>query len=232
MLGEQPDTTHLVLFDEFNLTRPEFYLSRFFHALDAPGGQQPRVLPFRKALGIGTMNIDDTSRAPSPKVLDRCFLVEVSQVAFDRHRRSRADARISELPRLPGLPSRPNSAGSIEGQLEKLLAGLSRVVREHDLREDLLPSRRVLDDIRATVALHADLGPSARTILPAAELLDRLVSSRVLVKLSGAIEQVNPALEFLERFVDDEASAGFVRVKRRVALARRQSRLGFVSPWH
>ena len=34
------DGAHLILFDEFNLTRPEYYLSRLFHALDTDTGVQ------------------------------------------------------------------------------------------------------------------------------------------------------------------------------------------------
>ena len=69
-----------------------------------------------------------------------------------------------------------------------------------------------------------ELGPGAESILPMEAVLDRLISSRILVKIAGAIEQVEPALECLERLCETDL-AQFPRTKRRVALARRQARL-------
>jgi MoxR-like ATPase len=62
---------HLILFDEFNLTRPEYYLSRLFYALDGGKGTIAPELKIAPCRVFGTMNIDDTSRPPSPKVIDR-----------------------------------------------------------------------------------------------------------------------------------------------------------------
>lgn len=218
---------HLILFDEFNLTRPEYYLSRFFHALDGGHGRldhEHRIAPCRI---LGTMNVDDFSRPPSPKVIDRCFLLELSQVPWNTEPSALVDIR--GIAPLPGLPVVTYGGAGKDERIERILDALHVAVDEHGLRHDLLPSRRVLGDIKAILNLHHQLDLQAKGLLDRGELIDRVIASRVLVKISGAIDQVQPALKALEDAVDglDE----LVRTKRRLKLARNQARLGFVSPW-
>lgn len=231
-LLERADDTHLVLFDEINLTRPEYYLARFFYATDTPNRRFSADKVMAHTLGIGTLNIDDTSRAPSPKILDRCFLVEVDQVPHDHALQRDGSARLDSLPILPGLPNAHASAPvPSDARLDELLRDLQRAVRDNGLREDLLPSRRVLADVSLTMALHAELGEDAASLLPSTELLDRLLTARILVKLAGSIEQVDPALQCLENFCTRPDVAAFTRTQRRLGLARKQRKLGFISPW-
>jgi len=65
--------------------------------------------------------------------------------------------------------------------------------------------------------------------MPQTSILRREVASRILVKLSGAFDQLEPALEALEKAVDGMEE--LPRTRRRLKLARQQARLGFVSPW-
>lgn len=223
--------THLVLFDEINMTRPEYYLTRFFHAIESNGRSRPELL-LGPTLGIGTLNIDETSRAPSPKVLDRCFLVEVDQVNHAHTLSGWTLDRLADLPMLPGLPEATNfEANALDPRIDRLLKMLEDAVRQHGLREDLLPSRRVLGDIRAVMALHSSLGTGAEDLLPRDELVDRLIASRILVKLSGAVDQLDPALRAVEKFKEDDDVKTLLRTARRISLSRQQSKLGFVSPW-
>ncbi|MDF2384876.1 AAA family ATPase [Nostoc ellipsosporum NOK] len=228
ILLQRLDSAHLVLFDEFNLTRPEYYLSRLFHALDNGGGvlsHDVRIAPCRV---FGTLNIDEASRPPSPKVIDRCFLVELSQISFETE--GPPELSISNsLPVLPGLPAVSTAGDTTDAMLDGALNALDRAVRDHDLRHDLLPSRRVLSDIRASLSLHHRLDLQAKQLLDRRDLVDRLIASRVLVKLSGAYDQLGPALDALEAFVED--GGDLPRTRRRLKIARQQSRLGFVSPW-
>lgn len=223
--------THFVLFDEVNLTRPEFYLTRFFRAVE--NGGVCTGLSLHEVLAIGTLNIDDTSRPPSPKFIDRCFLVEVEQIRRTHEVRPHRASALAELPalrRFPGAWQLRDDAGD-EPLLTQVLTALDETVRKNGLRQDLLPSRRVVADINAALGLYNALGESAASMLPRNELVDRLISSRVLVKLSGAIEQIEPVLEALEKRVKQLAKSEFPRTRRRVALARSQAVLGFVSPW-
>ena len=220
---------HLILFDEFNLTRPEYYLSRLFHSLDGATGMLTRDQPIAPCRVFGTLNIDESSRPPSPKVIDRCFLLELAQSPHDVD--SPAQLLIPTfLKPLPGLPAVTITAASTDEQIDGVLSALHQAVHGHDLRHDLLPSRRVLSDIRALLSLHHRLDLQSNELLDRKDLVDRLIASRILVKLSGAFDQIEPALTAVEAFVED--SDDLPRTRRRLKLARQQARLGFVSPWH
>lgn len=227
-LRDQQDTAHLVLFDEFNLTRPEYYLSRLFHALDGGNGSLSRDQPIAPCRVFGTLNIDESSRPPSPKVIDRCFLLELSQVAYDLDAPSELPIMASIRP-LPGLPAVSMTGASTDEKIDGVLGALHKAVHDHDLRHDLLPSRRVLSDIKSTLSLHHRLDLQGKDLLDRNELIDRLIASRILVKLSGAFDQLSPALDAVEAFI--EGIDELPRSRRRLKLARQQARLGFVSPW-
>ncbi|QOZ24013.1 AAA family ATPase [Bradyrhizobium sp. CCBAU 51753] len=220
--------SHLILFDEFNLTRPEYYLSRLFHALDGGDGAISRELRIAPCRVFGTMNIDDSSRPPSPKVIDRCFLLELTQVPWDVEKPTGLSDP-SAVPVLPGLPVVSIDGASTDERINAVLRALHVAVFEHNLRHDLLPSRRVLADIKALLALHHRLDLQGKDLLQRDELVDRVVASRILVKLSGAFDQLQPALDALDKAVDGVEE--LPRTRRRLKLARQQARLGFVSPW-
>jgi DNA polymerase III delta prime subunit len=221
--------SHLILFDEFNLTRPEYYLSRLFYALDGGEGAITPELTIAPCRVFGTMNIDDSSRPPSPKVMDRCFLLELTQVSWNIGRPTGL-GNLKSLPILPGLPTVSVDGGSSDERVDAVLCALHGAVVEHDLRHDLLPSRRALADTRALFGLHLRLDLQGKDLLSRDDLVDRVLSSRILVKLLGPFDQVQPALDALEKAVDGIMEE-LPRTRRRLKLARQQARLGFVSPW-
>lgn len=227
-LLNNPDQSHIVLFDEFNLTRPEYYLSRMFYALDGGDGMmtpEEKIAPCRV---LGTMNIDDSSRPPSPKVIDRCFLLELEPVDWELEN-SMGPLDLSSVLPLSGLPAAMGEGATDHRLVTLVLQTIHKAVLEHNLRNDLLPSRRALSDIRALLGLHHRLDLEAKELLNREDLVDRILASRILVKLSGAFDQVQPVLKALE-----EALKGIEelpRTRRRLNQARQQSRLGFVSPW-
>jgi|GEM_PF-5305826 len=227
-LEEQPDTAHLILLDEFNLTRPEYYLSRLFHAFDSGSGELSAGRRLPSCRVFGTLNIDESSRTPSPKVLDRCFLLELSQVNYRSDELTDLPV-LDDLSPLPGLPEIVQTGVVADERIEGVLSALHHAVHGSDLRHDLLPSRRVLSDIRSMLGLHHRLDLQGRSLLDRSDLVDRLISSRILVKLSGAYDQLGPALGALEAVVADVEE--LPRTQRRLKLARQQARLGYVSPW-
>ena len=184
-----------------------------------------RIAPCRV---FGTMNIDDSSRPPSPKVIDRCFLIELDQVPWD------AESPIGfpnfdTIHPLPGLPDATIDGVTSDPRIDAVLKALNDAVLENDLRHDLLPSRRALSDVRALLGLHHRLDLQAKGLLSRDDLVDRVLASRILVKMSGAFDQVEPALRALESLADGIEELR--RTRSRLKLARHQSRLGFVSPW-
>jgi len=227
-LLEDQSQSHIILFDEFNLTRPEYYLSRLFYALDGGRGTITTGTKIAPCRVIGTMNIDDSSRPPSPKVIDRCFLLELEQVPWD----SGSPVGLPDfgsIQPLPGLPVATVDGATTDPRINAVLKALHTAVCEHDLRHDLLPSRRALSDINALLGLHHRLDLKGKDLLSRDDLVDRVLASRVLVKLSGAFDQVQPALDALENILDGMEE--LQRTRRRLKQARQQSRLGFVSPW-
>ena len=200
LLGED-DSAHLVLLDEFNLTRPEYYLSRLFHALDSGSSAISADQRIASCRVLGTLNIDESSRVPSPKVVDRSFLLELPPIAWD------ADgppllSDLGGLTPLPALPEVSVNGASTDERINTVLRALHTAVQANDLRHDLLPSRRVLSDVRALLSLHQSLDLQARELLDRGELVDRLIASRILVKLSGAFDQISPAFEALGNAVE------------------------------
>lgn len=224
---ERDGASHLILFDEVNLTRPEYFLSRFFYAVEnRESDGQGFEIPSSRA--FGTLNIDDTSRPPSPKILDRCFLIELSQVPWDIANPIELEG-MELLRPLPGLPDASTSGATTDPGVDRVLQALQTAVTDHHLRHDLLPSRRVLSDLRAILGLHHRLDCEATGLLRRDDLVDRFLSSRILVRLSGAYDQIKPALEAVEAATDGMEELH--RTRLRLKLAREQARLGFVSPW-
>jgi energy-coupling factor transporter ATP-binding protein EcfA2 len=227
LLGENAHS-HLILFDEFNLTRPEYYLSRLFNALDGGNGSIAPEVKIASCRIFGTMNIDDSSRPPSPKVIDRCFLLELTQVPWDVEKPTGL-GNLDSITPLPGLPMASVDGANADERIDAVLRALQVAVAEHDLRHDILPSRRVLADIKSLLGLHHRLDLQGKDLLKRDDLVDRVLASRILVKLSGAFDQLQPALEALDKALD--GAEELPRTRRRLKLARHQARLGFVSPW-
>lgn len=230
----EKNSPQLVLFDEMNLTRPEFYLTRLFRAMDDHGQLGPDIkLP--KVMAIGTLNIDDTSRPPSPKVLDRCFLVEMGPAGPARAGQLRRTTK-EKLEKLPPrelhIPSISVEHEVTDPRLRTIIDTLGEGVEKEGLRGDLLPSRRVREDLADCLHLYQALGPAAQKHLTEVGLVDRLASSRVLVKLAGPAEQLKTILDALDKLFEADTSLAELRLcKARLKLARRQAALGFISPW-
>lgn len=227
LVGENPHS-HLILFDEFNLTRPEYYLSRLFNALDGGNGAIAPGAKIASCRIFGTMNIDDFSRPPSPKVIDRCFLLELAQVEWQVDKPT-GIGNLSSITPLPGLPIASVDGANTDDRISAVLHALQLTVNEHDLRNDILPSRRVLADIKSLLGLQHRLDLQGKDLLKRDDLVDRILASRILVKLSGAFDQLQPALDALDKALD--GAEELPQTRRRLKLARQQARLGFISPW-
>jgi hypothetical protein len=161
-------------------------------------------------------------------VIDRCFLLELEQIPWD------AESPVGlpdfgSIQPLPGLPVATIDGATTDPRIDAVLKALNIAVIDNDLRHDLLPSRRALSDVKALLGLHHRLDLQGKDLLSRDDLVDRILASRILVKLSGAFDQIEPALSALESLV--EGMEELRRTRRRLKLARQQSRLGFVSPW-
>jgi hypothetical protein len=101
--AEDPEHPYVVVLDEMNLARVEYYFSDFLSALEsgepielmAPGVENELLafdqdeVPGRLDIPanvsfVGTVNIDETTHAFSPKVLDRANVIEFNDVDIER----------------------------------------------------------------------------------------------------------------------------------------------------
>ena len=87
--SEKPETPHVLVLDEMNLSHPEQYFAPILSAMERKGGEialhrgdaeklgVPTGIPYPTNLVIiGTVNMDETTMGISDKVLDRAFTLE------------------------------------------------------------------------------------------------------------------------------------------------------------
>lgn len=92
---DKPDSPHVAILDEMNLSHPEQYLAPVLSAMETGNelelhGREddfndvPRSIPYPKNLVlIGTVNMDETTMGLSDKVLDRAFTLEFWDIHVD-----------------------------------------------------------------------------------------------------------------------------------------------------
>jgi hypothetical protein len=98
--SSNPDQMHMVIFDEMNLSQVEFWFSPFISILEKDKGERflrlydedahcinEKVYPPTIKIGeniifIGTVNIDDTTKEFSDRLLDRTFVITLNKVSF------------------------------------------------------------------------------------------------------------------------------------------------------
>ena len=101
--ADDPEHAYILVLDEMNLARVEYYFSDFLSALESgepiqlmspgvenelstlEGDEIPALLEVPPNVSfIGTVNIDETTHAFSPKVLDRANVLEFGDVDIER----------------------------------------------------------------------------------------------------------------------------------------------------
>lgn len=226
------EALHLVLLDELNLTRPEYYLSRLFGALDHHGRIDDKELP---PLGlIGTLNIDDFSRPPSPKVLDRAMLLVVSprgarsspavRCAWNGNHAGRSVSVRPPVRRAAVLPGEPSHEARtrIRSWVDSAYAALGS---HATMRADLAPSHRAVEDLMRFAALHSALGLGK--IIGETEALDQAILGRFISPISGPEAEVRPLIQAWKPLCQDLPESAR-RIERLLQQAKDH---GFASFW-
>lgn len=126
-----------------------------------------------------------------------------------------------------GVPSAPSEA--VWRRVASFAQAISTAVAASSLRQDLEPSHRAISDVRRFLSLCEALDEPLASYLTIDDALDRAISGRLLVKLSGASEQVQPVIKALEPVV--AAEGRLRRCRRKIKQAQAQLTFGFVSPW-
>ncbi|WP_261303994.1 McrB family protein [Paenibacillus andongensis] len=103
---QEREKPHFVVFDEMNLARVEYYLSDYLSGVESrkeiPLHNRADLIDIPKTVTIppnlyviGTVNVDETTHSISDKVLDRAFVMTLSEVDFDTlWNRSAEDVRV------------------------------------------------------------------------------------------------------------------------------------------
>lgn len=220
---------YFVILDEMNLARVEYYFSDFLSAMesgeaiplhsdDALDETVPASLRLPpNVFVVGTVNVDETTHAFSPKVLDRASVIEFNDVLI-HHALSGADEALPQGGfRLMDPALRVETFRVAEGATRRALkaelveAGPTyseRLTNLHALLEryHLHFGYRVIDEITTFVALARQrVGDDEASLATA---FDLAVCQKVLPKLNGGRELDEPLRRLLAFMIDPEHFSG------------------------
>jgi hypothetical protein len=218
---------YFLILDEMNLARVEYYFSDFLSAMESG---EPIPLHSEDALDetvpaslrlppnvfvVGTVNIDETTHAFSPKVLDRASVIEFNDVLIQQAL-SGADETLPEGGfRLKDPALRTDAFQITEGDARRALKAelvesgptyAERLTNLHALLEryHLHFGYRVIDEITTFVALARQrVGDDEGSLATA---FDLAVCQKVLPKLNGGRELDEPLRRLLAFLIDPDAS--------------------------
>jgi hypothetical protein len=229
----------VALLDEMNLARPEFYLTRWLLALDDDAGHahDPAVVLPRTPTGvprivtIGTLNIDEWSRPPADKILDRAFLIEPdldSELGSGAVRWIAPPSRVS-AEQWQRWATLEDSLPALPPEVEDLVAKLRLHDSQHarSIHESMQPSRRGVHDVRKLVAFWERIDGN-ETLLARSELFDRAVAARIVPKFRGDARAWAKLIGELKAFFRE---CNWRRCARHLEIMDRQREEGFVSFW-
>lgn len=220
-----PESVHVAILDEMNLARVEYYFSDFLSALEsgvsiplrsgestAADGIPQAVSVGPNVLFIGTVNVDETTHAFSPKVLDRANVIEFNDVALDRYFEREAETVPSSF-RLRDAGVEPaaflTSAGSAV-DTDALPTSVTQALTEvHALleRDRLHFGYRVVSEVVRYVSLALALVEGEQEEV-ARTAFDLQLLQKILPKLTGGRELEPPLGRLLAYCVDGTAPAG------------------------
>jgi hypothetical protein len=221
--ADDPGHPYFVILDEMNLARVEYYFSDFLSALESDEPIElmaPRMEEELLASGhddipaelrvppnvsfIGTVNVDETTHAFSPKVLDRANVIEFSDVDIERALGHPVDDATDGLRLRDGrldpawLCTSKSQALSTRERAHELESFTEALEDVHDLlaRSYLHFGYRVIDEISAFVGRALKLVDGDPEVV-ARRAFDLQLQQKVLPKLTGGRELEAPLARLL-----------------------------------
>lgn len=197
---KEREKPHFILLDEMNLARVEYYLSDYLSAVESRKEislhQDNLITDIPKKLLIppnvyllGTINVDETTHTISDKVLDRAFVMTLSDVDFETFW-DKADQELKVLLEREFL----------------LLKKLHNILLEFDLHFGYRTMNEMLQK------LYANLQFPDEFQMDSLEALDRVISEKVLTKIRGD-ERVSDMLGKIEEWLKENLSSSSISLQ-------------------
>ncbi len=100
--SDHPDVMHMVIFDEMNLSQIEYYFAPFLSIMEKDSDHRvitlydenldcknkdkypAKIKILDNVLFVGTINLDETTKDLSDRLLDRSFIISLKKTTFDR----------------------------------------------------------------------------------------------------------------------------------------------------
>ncbi|XXM70748.1 McrB family protein [Lysinibacillus sphaericus] len=185
---KEREKPHFILLDEMNLARVEYYLSDYLSAVESRkeiplhNDEQVKDVPQKLTIPpniyiLGTINVDETTHSISDKVLDRAFVMTLSEVDFTAFW-NRADPDVKDV---------------LAREFD-LLKELHAALAGYDLHFGYRTMGEMLQKLYANHQLGTDHA------MDAMESLDRVIAEKVLTKIRGD-ERISDMLGELERWL-------------------------------
>ena len=209
---------HYIVLDEMNLARVEYYLSDYLSGVESHkeiplhNREDVSEIPMKIAIPpnvylIGTVNVDETTHSISDKVLDRAFVMLLSDVDFN-YFWSKTDE-------------------SMRLELSEEFTFLLKV------HEALTPYHlhfgyRTMNEMLQKLTHHLNLEPEDR--LQGTQALDRVVSEKVLPKIRGD-ESITSLLEKLNKLFLGNFGENSVCLHHIIRMEKELSRYGATQFW-
>ncbi|WP_158299208.1 McrB family protein [Paenibacillus antri] len=215
---QEREKPHFIVLDEMNLARVEYYLSDYLSGVESrkeiPLHSREDVEAVPKTVTIppnlyviGTVNVDETTHAISDKVLDRAFVMTLSEVDFD----SFWD-RIDE-----------ETQGRVAGEFH-FLRKVYGIMKEHHLHFGYRSMQEMLRKLLQNKALE----DSVR--LDEEKALERVVMEKVLPKVRGD-DSIADMLSALKGTLAERFGAGSESVRIVERMEKEIVRYGAAQFW-
>ncbi|RWZ54620.1 hypothetical protein EQV77_13285 [Halobacillus fulvus] len=215
---KEREKPHFILLDEMNLARVEYYLSDYLSAVesrkeislhndDTIEDIPKKVLIPPNIYILGTINVDETTHSISDKVLDRAFVMTLSDVDFESYWK-RVD---------------PDHKVLLEKEfilLKELHASLAGF--------DLHFGYRTMSEIMQK--LYANLQLPEEFRIEHIEALDRVISEKVLTKVRGD-ERISIMLDELEDWLEVHFGAESVSLQHVKRMKEELEQYGATQFW-
>lgn len=197
---KERDKPHFIVLDEMNLAKVEYYLSDYLSAVESRkeillhNREDVTEIPQKISIPpnvyvLGTINVDETTHSLSDKVLDRAFVMTLSDVDFDNFW-SRLDQGIK---------------AQISNEFE-ILRDFNNDLKKFELHFGYRTMNEMIQKLIRNKDLDEEFSLDSMTAL------DRVVSEKMLPKLRGD-ERISELLitlknKFQQFFGEDSLSLG------------------------